>query len=310
MTRTVHRRRRRRLRRPESAGRPVSGQGRTAGISNLRAAMASCSQVNSNPTLEITLSRRRARRAGHRDREHGDGRDAIDRRRSGHRQRARHGDPVERAAGNGADLPLRSRHVGAGGRPQHQQELSDRHDLGRRRPGQRHDVHHGRRHAQRSVQQPESADAVPRCDSGVQGRDQLAAGALRASRGLRGQRRHQVGDQSLPRQRLRFRPELSLQRPQLLRAAARQPEAQPVRRHARRPARQGQAVLLRRLSGANREEQPAETVSFVPTPGDAGTATSPAIAAPSCSGRQITLSSAAGLRGQPHRSVARSTPSR
>ena len=33
--------------------------------------------------------------------------------------------------------------------------------LGRGRPGQRHDLHHGRRHAQRSVQQPEPADAVP-----------------------------------------------------------------------------------------------------------------------------------------------------
>ena len=54
------------------------------------------------------------------------------------------------------------RHVGARGRPQHQQELSDRHDLGGRRPGQRHDLHHGRRHPQRSVQQPQPADAVSR----------------------------------------------------------------------------------------------------------------------------------------------------
>ena len=38
-------------------------------------------------------------------------------------------------------------------------------------------------------------------------------------------------------------------------ADARQPQAQPVRRHARRSTAQGQAVLLRRLSGQGREER-------------------------------------------------------
>ena len=50
--------------------------------------------------------------------------------------------------------------------------------------------------------------------------------------------------------RLRVRPRLPFQRAQLLRARARQPEAQPVRRHGGRADHQEQAVLLRRLSGA------------------------------------------------------------
>ena len=65
------------------------------------------------------------------------------------------------------------------------------------------------------------------------------------------------GTNSLQRQRVRLRARLSLQRAQLLRADARQPEAQPVRRNARRPGRQGQAVLLWRLPGPDREEQSA-----------------------------------------------------
>ena len=65
------------------------------------------------------------------------------------------------------------------------------------------------------------------------------------------------GTNALPRQRLRVHPRLSLQRAQLLRADARQPQAQPVRRHARRPRDQGQAVLLRRLPGPGREIESA-----------------------------------------------------
>ena len=88
----------------------------------------------------------------------------------------------------------------------------DRDDLGRRRPGQRHDLHHGRRHAQRSVQQPEPADAVSGCDAGVQGGNQLAAGALRPPCGVGGQHHHQVGHQRLQGQRVRVQPRLPLQR--------------------------------------------------------------------------------------------------
>ena len=165
--------------------------------------------------------RRQPWRTGHGLRQYGHGRNTLDGRGTGHRQRAGQRDSAQRPPGHGADFPVRSRDVGAGRGSQHQQELSDGHDFGRRRPGQRHDVHHGRRDAQRSVQQPEPADAVPRRDPGVQGRDQLVAGALRASRRLGGQRRDQVGIESLQRQRVRVRPELPVQRPQLLRARAR-----------------------------------------------------------------------------------------
>ena len=75
----------------------------------------------------------------------------------------------------------------------------DRDHLGGRRPGQRHDLHHGRRHAQRSVQQPEPADAVSRRAPGVQGRDQRAAGALRPPRGVGGEPGHEVGHQRASR---------------------------------------------------------------------------------------------------------------
>ncbi len=64
--------------------------------------------------------------------------------------------------------------------------------------------------------------------------------------------------------------QLPLQRAQLLRADARQPEAQPVRRHDRRTDRQEQAVLLRRLSGSHREEQPADDAQLRADGGDAG----------------------------------------
>ena len=185
-------------------------------------------------------------------------RNAHDRRRTGHRQPARDGAAAEWTAGDGAHLPLRARHVGAGRRPQHEQELSDGHHLGRRRPGQRHHLHHGRRHAQRSVQQPEPADAVPRRAAGVQGRDQRAAGALRLPRRVRGEPGDQVRIEPGPRRPVRVHSRLPFQRAQLLRARARQPEAQPVRRHPRRADHQEQAVRLRRLPGPDREEQPAD----------------------------------------------------
>ena len=152
-------------------------------------------QVSTNPHINVTLSVGSVSEQITVTANSDDGRDAIDRRRPGHRQPARHRAAAQRPAGDGADLPLRPCDLRAGGRPQHQQELSDRDHLGGRRPGQRHDLHHGRRHAQRSVQQPEPADAVSRRAAGVQGRDQLAAGALRPSRGVGGQHRHQVRHQ-------------------------------------------------------------------------------------------------------------------
>ena len=149
-------------------------------------------QVGSNPEINVTLAvgaiseqvTVTANTVAGRNQEH--------RRRTGHRQPAHHGDAAQRPAGHRADLPLRPGHVGAGRRPQHEQEFPDRHHLGRRRTGQRHHLHHGRRHAQRSVQQPEPADAVSGCAAGIQGGDECAAGALRLSRGVGGQPGDQV----------------------------------------------------------------------------------------------------------------------
>ena len=82
------------------------------------------------------------------------------------------------------------------GRPQHEQEFPDRHHLCRRRTSQRHHLHHGRRHAQRSVQQPEPADAVSGRAAGIQGGDERAAGAVRLSRGVGCEPRDQVRDRT------------------------------------------------------------------------------------------------------------------
>ena len=56
------------------------------------------------------------------------------------------------------------------------------------------------------------------------------------------------GHQSLARRSVRVPSQRRRERDQLLRAPAGQPEAQPVRRHGRRPDHPRQAVLLRRLS--------------------------------------------------------------
>ena len=173
-------------------------------------------QVSSNPQINVTLAVGAVSEQVTVTANTHDGRDALDRHRPGRRQPARRRAAAQRPAGDGADLPRRPGHLRARGRPQHQQELSDRDDFGRRRPGQRHDLHHGRRHAQRSVQQPEPADAVSGCDAGVQGGNQLAAGALRPPCGLGGQHHHQVGHQRLQGQRVRVQPRLPLQRQQCL----------------------------------------------------------------------------------------------
>ena len=197
----VHRRRRR-LRVSEPAGRPVQAEGRRCRGSTPTCRRASSCRSTPIPTIDVALAVGQRRRAGH--------------------GRRRASATVEtRSTGVGqvidnqqvTEIPLNGRQAteliflsglatsAPAGRPQHQQELSDRDDLGGRRPGQRHHLHHGRRHAQRSVQQPEPADAVSRRAAGVQGRDQLAAGALRPSRRLGGQPGDQVGHQRVPRRR-------------------------------------------------------------------------------------------------------------
>ena len=176
---------------PEPSGRSVPVEGRAGRLQHPgpgRHRPAGQHQPDARPDPD----RRQHRRAGHCRRQLRDDRDPIHRRRPGHRQPAGHADSAERPAGDRIDLPVGPGHVRAGGRSQHQQELSDRHDLGRRRPGQRHHLHHGRRDPQRSVQQPEPADAVSRCAAGVQGGDQLAAGEIRPSRRVGGEPGDQV----------------------------------------------------------------------------------------------------------------------
>ena len=249
--------RRRVVRVPQPAGRSVPVEGRDGRLQHPgpgRHRPAGQHQSDPRPDPD----RRQHRRAGHCRRELRDDREPFHRRRPGHRQRAGHADSAERPPGDRIDFPVGPGHVRARRRSQHQQELSDRHDLGRRGTGQRHHLHHGRRHPQRSVQQPEPADAVSRCAAGVQGGDQLAAGEIRPSRGVGGEPRDQVRDQFVSRERVRVRPRLPLQRAELLCGHARQPQAQPVRRHARRSTAQGQAVLLRRLSGQGREDESAD----------------------------------------------------
>ncbi len=226
-------------------------------------------QVGIEPRDQRHARGRRDQRAGDGHRQLLHGRNPQHRRWPGDRQPAHHGNAAQRAAGHRADLPVRPRHGGARRRPQHQQELPDGHHLGRRRAGQRHHLHHGRRDAQRPVQQPEPADAVPRRAAGVQGRDQRAAGTLRPSRGLRGQPGHQVGHERDSRRRLRVPAQLPLHRAELLRAGARQPQSQPVRRHAGRADHQEQAVRVRRLPGAHREEQPGDDHQLRADAGDA-----------------------------------------
>ena len=94
---------------------------------------------------------------------------------------------------------------------------------------------------------------------------------------------------------VRVHPRLSLQRPQLLRPDAGQPEPQPVRRDDRRPVAQGQAVLLRRLPGQDREEQSAGNGELRADRRRCWPATSRRSQRPACSGRQITLSPGAGF---------------
>ena len=260
-------------------------------------------QVGSNPEINVTLAVGAISEQVTVTANIDAGRDQEHRRRPGHRQPARHGAAAQRPPGDRADLPLRPRDVGAGRRPQHEQEFPDRHDLGRRRPGQRHHLHHGRRHAQRSVQQPEPADAVSRRAAGVQGRDERAAGALRLPRRVRGEPGDQVRIEPDPRRPVRVQPQLPLHRAQLLRAGARQPEPQPVRRHDGRADRQEQAVRRSAATrAASRRATRRRSISYVPTAamldGDFT-----AFASPACNGGTPAHPDRR-LRQQPHRSVA------
>ena len=137
-------------------------------------------QVGTNPSDQRDLDHWRRERAGQRDRRRHDGRVAQHRCRAGHRFPAGDRAAAERPAGDRARLLSGLATPAPTGRSSDEQELPDGDHLGGGRRGERHHLHHGRRLAQRSVQQPEPADAVSRRASGVQGRDELAAGALRS----------------------------------------------------------------------------------------------------------------------------------
>ena len=140
------------------------------------------------------------------------------------------------------------------------------------------------------VQQPEPADAVPRRDPGVQGRDQLVAGALRAPRRLRRQRRHQVRD------RIRFSGNV-FEFMRNYRFNARNffaPERDSLKRNQfggtlGGPLAERQAVLLRRLPGQDRAKQSGGRPSASCRRQAMLSGDFTAVAAPSCSGRQVVL---------------------
>ena len=102
---------------------------------------------------------------------------------------------------------------------------------------QRHQLPVGRRRQQRLVQQRESADPVPGRHPGIQRADQRPAGAVRIASRRRGQHRHQVGIECVPRRPVRVFAQRRSQRPAGGRrkhaTGARQLEAQPVRRNRR-----------------------------------------------------------------------------
>ena len=91
--------------------------------------------------------------------------------------------------------------------------------------------------------------AVGRVDSGVQGSHQQLLGRVRQPRRRHGAGVDQERQQRVPRLGLRVPPQRRLRRPQLLRGRKGQVQPEPVRRLDRRTDRQGQDVLLRRLSG-------------------------------------------------------------
>ena len=107
--------------------------------------------------------------------------------------------------------------------------------------------------------------------------------------GVGGERRHQVGHQPVQGQRLCVQPQLPLQRAQRVRARARQFEAQPVRRRARRAVLKNKVFFFGGYQGKIERTNPATNISYVPTPamlqGDFT-----AFASPGCNaGRQVNL---------------------
>ena len=206
------------------------------------------------------------------------------------RQPARRRTAAQRPAGDRADLPRRPRHLCARRRPQHQQELSDRDHLGRGRAGQRHDLHHGRRHAQRPLQQPEPADAVPRCAAGVQGRDERAAGALRPPRRFRGEHHHQVRHQQLQGQRASSSTATIASTPATRsRSSATASSATSSAACSAGRSLRNKVFFFGGYQGTIERTNPSTTISYVPTAamlnGDFT-----AFASPACNaGRQVTL---------------------
>ena len=136
----VHRQRRL-VRADEPAGGAVPIESRPAGVQHLRPRRHRAAGEH-EPRDQRHVERRRHQRTGDRRRELEPRRGAQHRRRTGDRQSARPRDAAERPAGYRVDLSLRSRDRRS------QQEFPNGHDLGGRRPGQRHHLHHGRRHAQ------------------------------------------------------------------------------------------------------------------------------------------------------------------
>ena len=134
---------------------------------------------------------------------------------------------------------------------QHEQQ---RGDLGGRRAAQRCRVSARRCRAQQPARSRQPAVPLPGRAAGIQ------RGERRSRRGDRyalvgcGQCRHQVRHQQISRERVRVLPRRPVQRSVVFRPSGRRrredgrrPQPQPVRRHAGRPDRVEQAVLLRRL---------------------------------------------------------------
>ena len=111
--------------------------------------------------------------------------------------------------------------------------------LGQRSAAARQQLHAGRRRQQRDVAPDGGGLPERRCPGRVQAPDQHLLGGVRPVARRRGQPPDQVGLERVPRQRLRLQPQRRLRRQQLLqqprRAAEAGLQAEPVRRHHRRP---------------------------------------------------------------------------
>ena len=94
---------------------------------------------------------------------------------------------------------------------------------------------------------------------GVQDREQQPAGRVRAVQWRRGQSHDEIGHQCLSRQRVRVFSQRAPERQELLpdeQSGETGLPAESVRRHVRRPPREGPDVLLCRLSGSATEHRP------------------------------------------------------